>query len=313
MPFPNDEKLMQLSKDLLETFDQLFGLHPGFRAAHAKGTLLRGTFTPAASAASLSRAQHLTRPSTPVFVRFSNSTGVPVIPDTDPNADPRGMAVRFQLAEHVHTDIVAHSANAFPARNGQEFLEFVRAIAASATAKSSPTPIEAFLGTHPAALAFVQLPKPPPASFAREQYFGLTAFRFINERGQARYGRYQIVPNAGLEHLEPSAVASKGPNYLFDELAQRIATGPVGFTLYAQLAEDGDVVDDVSVHWPAERTRAELGKLTLTEVVPDNAHEQKHIIFDPIPRLDGLEPSADPLLELRAAIYLLSGKRRRSA
>jgi catalase len=47
--------------------------------------------------------------------------------------------------------------------------------------------------------------------------------------------------------------------------------------------------------------------------VPDNAAEQKQIIFDPIPRLDGIEPSDDPLLELRAAIYLISGRRRRSA
>ena len=37
------------------------------------------------------------------------------------------------------------------------------------------------------------------------------------------------------------------------------------------------------------------------------------IIFDPIPRVDGIEPSNDPLFELRAAIYLLSGRRRRAA
>jgi len=57
----------------------------------------------------------------------------------------------------------------------------------------------------------------------------------------------------------------------------------------------------------------ELGTITLTEPVPDNAHEQKTIIFDPIPRLDGIAPSEDPLLELRAAVYLISGRRRRAA
>jgi catalase len=29
--------------------------------------------------------------------------------------------------------------------------------------------------------------------------------------------------------------------------------------------------------------------------------------------VDGIEPSGDPLLELRAAVYLLSGRRRRAA
>jgi catalase len=51
----------------------------------------------------------------------------------------------------------------------------------------------------------------------------------------------------------------------------------------------------------------------LTALAPNNTAEQKKIIFDPIPRVDGIEPSDDPLLELRAAIYLISGRRRRAA
>ena len=44
----------------------------------------------------------------------------------------------------------------------------------------------------------------------------------------------------------------------------------------------------------------------------NNEAEQQHIIFDPIARVDGIEPSGDPLLEPRAAIYLASGRRRRA-
>jgi catalase len=73
------------------------------------------------------------------------------------------------------------------------------------------------------------------------------------------------------------------------------------------------VVDDATVHWPEERPLVHLGKFVLTSPVPDDAREQKKIIFDPIPRVDGIEASDDPLLELRAAIYLLSGRRRRKA
>jgi catalase len=80
-----------------------------------------------------------------------------------------------------------------------------------------------------------------------------------------------------------------------------------------QIANDGDVVDDATIHWPEDRKVLELGTLTLTAPVADTAREQKQIIFDPIPRVDGIEPSDDPLLELRAAIYLISGRRRRSA
>jgi catalase len=74
-----------------------------------------------------------------------------------------------------------------------------------------------------------------------------------------------------------------------------------------------DTVDDATIHWPEDRTLLELGTVVLTEPVSDNDHEQKQIIFDPIPRVDGIDPSNDPLLELRAAVYLLSGRRRRAA
>ena len=131
MPLPNDEKLIPLSEEILKQFEAMFGAQPGFRPAHAKGTLLAGTFTPSIDATWLTRAQHATQASTPVTVRFSDSTGLPLVPDNDPHADPRGMAIRFNLAEHVHTDIVAHSANAFPATNGQEFLEFLRGVTQS--------------------------------------------------------------------------------------------------------------------------------------------------------------------------------------
>jgi catalase len=317
MPLPTDEKLLALSQSILKEFDTLFGLHPGFRPAHAKGILLTGKFTPSSKAASLTRAPHMLRPSTPVTARFSNSTGVPVIPDNDANADPRGLAIRFHLAEHSHTDIVSHSTDGFPARTGEEFLELLKALATSDLSKPSdsanPSPIEKFLGSHPAALAFVQTPKPAPASFARESFFAITAYHFTNKDGDTRFGRYRIVPAAGNEHLTAAAAASKSPNYLFDELNQRIAKGPIEFRLIAQLAEAGDIVNDATIHWPADRPTLELGTITLTQPVASNPAEQKQIIFDPIPRIDGIEPSADPLLELRAAAYLLSGRRRRSA
>jgi len=313
MPLPTDEKLLALSHDLLEQFDRIFGLNPGFRPAHAKGIMLTGTFTPSPDGASLTRAAHVTRESTPVTVRFSNSTGVPLIPDNDPNANPRGLAIRFNLAEHVHTDIVSHSTDGFPTHTGAEFLEFLRALASSDPAHLAGSPLEAFLGSHPATLAFVQAPKPAPESFATETYFGVTAMRFINKDGVARYGRYRIVPEAGNRHLDDAAAKAKSANYLFDEIAERIGKGPAKFKILVQVAKDGDVTDDATIHWPEDRVLVELGTVSLTGLVADSDQEQKHIIFDPIPRTDGIEPSADPLLELRAAIYLISGRRRRSA
>jgi catalase len=313
MPLPQDERIVALANDLLQQFDLMFGVHPGYRAAHAKGAMLTGSFTPSPGAQQLTRAPHITRAGTPVTVRFSNSTGLPQIPDSVPDANPRGLAIRFNLAEHVHTDIVSHSTNGFPARDGYEFLEFLKAATASGPNVPSPRPIELFLGSHPAALRFVQAPKPFPTSLAREAFFAVTAFAFTNAAGETRFGRYRILPEQGTDFFADADGATLAQNYHYDEIRQRVATGPIRFKVVVQVAAPGDTTDDATVEWPESRELIELGTIELTEAVNHDAAEQKQIIFDPIPRVDGIESSADPLLELRAAIYLLSGRRRRAA
>jgi catalase len=315
MPLTTDEKLLALSHQVIEGFDRAAGgIHPGFRPGHAKGILLAGTFAPSADAASLTRAPHMQRTSIPVTVRFSDFAGVPTVPDNDPQAaSPRGCAIRFNLAEHVHTDIVSHSVDSFPTRTVAEFLDFLNALLATDPAGPHPNAIEQYLGVHPKALAFVQIPKPIPTSFARESYFAVSAFLFTNADGVRRYGRYRVLPAAGNEYLDSAGAAARSPNFLFDEIKERVAKEPVRFRIEVQLAVDGDIVDDATVRWPESRPRLNLGDIALTTVVPDNAEAQRHIIFDPIPRVDGIETSSDPLFEPRANIYLMSGRRRRAA
>lgn len=302
-----------LITNLLGALDVLSqGVRPGFRPAHAKGLMCVGTFRPSPDAAGFTRAPHATRPSTPVTVRYSNSTGIPTIPDNDPaRSGPRGIAVRFHLDDHVHTDIVAHSTNGFPVRRGEEFLEFLQAAAAAGAGQ--PEVIGAFLASHPNARRFAETPRPIPTSFAREAFFAVTSFKFVNAAGVGRHGRFRIRPEEGTEHLSDQQAAAKSPDFLFDELGPRLARGPVRLGVFVQLAGDGDDVTDSSVPWPDDRKEIAFGTITLTDKVDDSEPERRKIIFDPIPRVDGIETSGDPLSEVRSEIYLLSGRRRRAA
>ena len=302
-----------LITDLLGVLDELSGgVHPGFRPAHAKGLMCIGTFSPSPKAAGLTRAAHARRPSTPVTVRYSDSTGIPTIPDNDPaKSSPRGIAVRFHLADHVHTDIVAHSTDGFPVHTGEEFLEFLRA--AAAFGKGKPEALGAFLAAHPSAKRFVETPKPIPTSFTREAFFAVTSFKFTSTTGVSRYGRFRIRPEAGTEYLSDAEAAAKSANFLFDEIGQRLAAGPVKLGVFVQIAEPGDDATDASVPWPESRTEILFGTITLTARVDDQAPERRKIIFDPLPRVDGIDPSGDPLTDVRSDIYLLSGRRRRAA
>jgi catalase len=277
MPLSTDEKLLALSRDVIAGFDKANGgVHAGFRPAHAKGLLLTGTFTPSPEAVTLTRAPHIQRPATPVTARFSDFAGIPTVPDNAPQgASPRGFAVRFHLAEHVHTDIVSHSTDAFPTRTVEEFLEFLNALLATDPAGPHPNAIEQYLAGHPNAAAFVQIPKPIPTSFARESFFAVSAFKFTNAAGASRYGRYRFVPAAGNEYLGDADAAAQAPNFHFDELAARIAKEPVRFQIAVQLAEPGDITDDATLRWPAERPLLPLGAISLEAIVPDNAKAQQ--------------------------------------
>jgi catalase len=300
-----------LAERLLGAIDAAFAPQPGFRPAHAKGLMCCGTFVPSPEVAKLTRAPHANRPSTPVTVRYSNGGSVPTIPDNDPaRSGPRGMAIRFHLGEHVHTDIVAHSTNGFPVRSAEEFMEFIRA--AAAFSAGQPETFGAFLAAHPNARRFVETPKPIPTSFAREAFFAVTSFKFANAEGVSRHGRFRIRPEAGTEYLSNEEAAARSGNFLFDEIGQRLNVGPVRLGVFVQMAGPGDDVTDASVTWPDSREEIPFGTITLTARVDDQLLEQRKIIFDPLPRVDGIDSSGDPLTEPRADVYLLSGRRRRA-
>jgi catalase len=308
-PAPAPDK-KPLPVALVDAFNVLSkGPHKGYRANHAKGIMVEGTFTPSPGASSFSKAPHFAK-AVPVLVRFSDPTGVPTLPDADPNASPHGIAIRFTLPDGAATDIVSISANGFPVATPEDFLAFLQAAAQSGPDAPKPTPIEKFLGTHPAAVKFVSTPRPPPVSFATLAFYGVNAFKFTNAKGVSQYARYQIIPAAGEHALGDAEAAKAAPNYLMDELPQRITKGPVKFRLLAQVAAEGDSLNDPTSTWPPDRKLVSLGTLTLTQTVKDQATAQKLIMFSPLNLAAGIEPSADPVLLARPAAYGVSFSQR---
>jgi catalase len=301
---PADQKPLPVA--LVNVLNTLAGgPHAGFRANHAKGVLVTGTFTPAKTAPTFSSAPHFAK-AVPVLVRFSDTTGVPTIPDASPDASPHGIAIRFKLPDGGSTDIVSISANGFPVGTPEDFLALLTAISKSGPGVPKPTPVEQFLGTHPAALKFVSTPKPPPQSFGTLAFFGVNAFKFTNAQGVSHFARYQILPVAGQHALTAAESAKADPNYLIDELPKRIASGPVKFRLVAQVAKEGDVTNDATAVWPPDREIVELGVISLTATEKEQAKEQKALLYNPLSLTPGIEASADPILAARPPAYAVS-------
>jgi catalase len=282
------------------------GVHTGFRFMHAKGMVVSGSFTPTAQAKSMSRAAHFNGPPVPVTVRFSNAPGVPTNLDNDPGSGPRGMAIRFTLPGGAFTDIVSISHNGFVVGTGDDFLAFLKAIAASGPGASHPTPIEAFLTSHPRSAKFLSEVQARPKSYATLAYFGNNAFVFVDQNSKRQPVRYQIVPVAGVENLDSASAAKAGGDYLLEDLQRRLARGPVAFRLYAQLPNPGDPTNDGSIVWPDDRKRVLLGTIRLTKVEPNQDELQRSLTFNPTFLTSGIELSDDPVVPLRSAVYALS-------
>jgi catalase len=299
-----------VEEQIVDALQALFGQHPGQRSNHAKGIVAEGSFTAAPEAASLSRAAHLQAGTTvPVTVRFSNATGLPDIADGDPRANPHGMAVKFHLPDGSDTDLVINSLHFFPVATAAEFRDLLLAAAASPPGSAKPTKLDAFMASHPAAPRAAATAR-TPSSFAREEYFGINAFEFVNAAGERHFIRYRMEPVAGVSHLEPEAAAKQPADFLSDDLRARLQQGPVRFRLLAQVAAPEDPTADATVPWPESRQKVELGVLTLTRVAPGNEEAAKGLLFLPGQVTDGIEPSDDPLIPARDAAYGISFARR---
>jgi catalase len=304
----------QLAEDLVAAFDALFGGNPEVRAAHAKGTCCGATFTATPDAAHLTRAPHMQGAPTRTTVRFSNGSGD--VAAHDAGREPRGMAVKFHLDERKSTDIVSINNSAFIVRTPEEVLEFARLRKPDPeTGKIDLAALGAFVAARPESQRAAQmlLTTPPLASFLQTRYFAIHAFRFVAADDTATFGRYRWEPALGTASLTAEEAAARDPNYLRDDLIERLASGPATFTLHIQFGGDGDDPTDPTTEWPEDRPSIVAGTLEIAGILDDQEHGCERLLFDPTRLCDGIESSGDKILDARPHAYAVSSKRRAKA
>src|SRR6516165_10589043 len=245
-----------IEQQLVDAMNKVWGVHPGFRANHAKGIVTEGAFKASPEAAGLSRAMLFNGTTIPATVRFSDATGIPDVLDGGAAANPHGMAIKFHLPDGSDTDMVINSFKFFPVSTGEDFRDMLLALAASPPDAAKPTKFEQFAASHPSVSAAFATAATPD-SFANEEYYGINAFVFINKAGEKQAVRYQMVPERTV-HLDADDAAKRPPDFLMDELPERLKQGPVTFHLRAQLAAADDSTKDSTKPWSENRKIAEL-------------------------------------------------------
>ena len=302
---------MSLPEDAVDAINEASGRHEGHRAAHARGVLCEGTFTALPAAASLTRAAHMQGESVRATVRFSNGGGDPNIPDYA--REGRGMAVKLYLPDGSKTDMVALSLPVFFVRTPEDFIEFTRLRTPDPeTGQPDMEKLGAWFGEHPEAGPATQasLGAGLPASYAQVAYNGIHSFKWTDAGGESRFVRFAWRPEAGEATLSADEARAGGKRYLTEELEERLSREPVVFTLVVRIAAEGDPIDDPTAAWPEERETVDVGRLELTETGSDRERDGDVLVFDPTRVTDGIEPSADPILNFRPLAYSVSIERR---
>jgi len=299
-----------LSEQLVDALNGAYGVHPGHRAAHAKGVLCAATFTASPSAAAISRAVHFDGVPVRAHVRFSNGGGDPTV--SDATRDARGIAVKLYLPDGSTTDVIGITLPVFFTRTPEDLMEFNIARRPDPdTGALDLAKVGAFLEQHPETVPAVTaaMTMPIPASYARLAYHALHTFKFVGADGTVTPARYHFVPAEGEASITDDEAAALGASYLRDELESRLENGPAVFHLELELAAAGDPLDDPTALW-SDRERVRVGDLSITGLAFDRERDGDVLVFDPIRVTDGIELSHDPILHARSGAYRASVSRR---
>lgn len=296
---------------ILNQFEASFGKFDGYRRSGAKGVCASGEFVGSLAGRALSSSSAFSGKPVPVIVRFSVGGANPKAPD---NArGQRNLALQFNLPGGETWQMGNISAPVFGAATPEQFLGRVASLQPDpATKAPDPAKVKAFADANPEVLlqGRYYAGQPVPASFAGLNYWGVHAFGFVNNKGDKQWGKWVFEPEAGLLSLSDEEAKARGPQFLIDELRQRVAKGGVAFRFMLQLAEPGDRLDSAVTPLPESRRKLDLGRLVVKSVAPDAGGDCVAITFNPMVLPKGVEPSSDPMLAARAAPYALGLGRR---
>jgi catalase len=296
---------------LIDTFEQVNGLHPGFRRNHAKGLGARGSFESNGQGVRLSRASVFRPGRVPVLARFAYGGGIPDAADS--TLGVRSLALLFSLPDGQEWRTGMNAIPVFPVRTPEAFRDQLLALAPDPrTGKPDPGKAHAFFEEHPESERAIQRIRMDARGlgFAESTFNSLNAFVLVDATGRSTPVRWSMVPTLGASTGDTPPAPVAGANAGFDRLIAQVHEHPLQWRLVVTIGEPGDPTNDATVEWPADRAKLDVGTLTIDAVESEQTSPARTINYDPLVLPEGIRGSDDPLLSARSAAYAESFRRR---
>lgn len=292
------------------------------RVVHARGSGAHGYFQVYESMAQYTKAGFLQDPSikTPVFVRFSTVAGSRG--STDLARDVRGFAVKFYTQEG-NFDIVGNNIPVFFIQDAIKFPDVIHAVKPEPhngmpQAASAHDTFWDFISLTPESMhmvMWVMSDRAIPRSYRMMEGFGVHTFRFINDRGKARFVKFHWKPLLGLHAVvwdEAQKISGKDPDFHRRDLWEAIENGDYPeWELCVQIVEekdehsfDFDLLDPTKIIPEEIVPVRRIGKLTLNRNPENFFAETEQVAFHTANIVPGIDFTNDPLLQGRLFSYL---------
>ncbi|HEX3410660.1 MAG TPA: catalase family peroxidase [Stellaceae bacterium] len=273
----------------------------GHRRNHAKGICFTGVFEANGGGSAVSKAQVFTRGQYPVLGRFNLGTADANAPDATVRV--RGMGLQISTPDGEVWRSAMIDPPFFAVSTPQAFYELLLV-----SASKDPDAMKTFAGAHPEIAAFGAWAKSAPwtGSYAEERFNSLNSFVFTDSSGAEKTVRWSLLPAAQPVPISQEDLAKRGPDFLEQEIAERVRGGPQRWTMVVTVANSDDPTADPSKAWPEDRRTVEVGTLTVQRIEPDRDGPCRDINFDPTVLPSGMRTSDDPFPAARSAAYARS-------
>ena len=286
---------------LVDAFAPPSGVALGHRRNHAKGICFTGVFEANGAGSELSQASVFARGRYPVLGRFNLGTANPNAPDGTVRV--RGLGIGITTPDGQEWRSAMINAPVFAVSTPQTFYELLRA-----EGSKDPNAIATFAAAHPEFAPFADWAKNGTwtGSYAEERYNSLNSFIFVDGSGAEHVVRWSLLSAAQPVAVSTDELAKRGPNFLEQEIAQRVAGAPQRWTVVVTVAAAGDPTADPTQAWPADRRAVEVGTLVAQQVESEPDGPCRDINFDPTVLPSGMRTSDDPFPAARSAAYAKS-------
>jgi catalase len=277
----------------------------GHRRNHAKGICFTGTFESNGAGAALSKAQVFSRGEYPALGRFNLATPDPSA--TDSTVRVRGLGLRISTPDGQEWRMAMIDAPVFPAATPQSFYDLLLA-----SGSKDPNAMKTYATMHPEIATFGAWAKSAPwtGSFAEDRFNSLNSFLFADVSGGQHTVRWSLVPAAQPVPVTPENLAKRGPDFLEQDITERVGRNPQRWTMFVTVANAGDPTADPTKAWPDDRRTVDVGTLKVQQIEAERDGPCRDVNFDPTVLPTGIQTSDDPFPAARSSAYAKSYDRR---